>query len=184
MRMFESGRSALNVLFMTAFLLLGTGGFAEQASAQSVVCAGTETATYNPPLTNTQQEEQVTATTSYSPCVVLGVSGISSGTAYSNPPIRDLSCTALLGGGPSIRIINWSNGLSSTLSYTSNVNSVNGLLVVTMTGNISAGLFKGQSAVGVVTVNNLSQADFLTACSGSGVVSLSGPSTLTIAPPL
>ena len=183
MRMFESGRSALNVLFMTAFLLLGTGGFAAQASAQSVVCAGTETATYNPPLTNTQQPQQVTTTTSYSPCVVLGVSGISSGTAYANA-MRDLSCTTLLGGGPATRIINWSNGLSSTFTLTSTVNSVNGLLVVTLTGNISAGLFKDQSAVGVLTVNNLSQADFLTACSGSGVVSLSGPSTLTIAPPL
>ncbi|TKC86767.1 hypothetical protein FAZ69_19125 [Trinickia terrae] len=183
MRIFESGRSAFKTLLVSSFLLLGLAGFATQASAQAVVCSGTETGTFNPPLTNTQQNLQITVSASYSPCLVTGVSGITSA-SVNNQFVRDYACQTLLGGGPGTRVFIWSNGQSSTFSYTATTNSVGGNVVSTLTGNISAGLFQGQSAVVVVTLTSISQADFLTACAGSGITSVSGPTELTILPPL
>ncbi|MGV2287256.1 hypothetical protein AAHK20_00960 [Trinickia sp. YCB016] len=183
MRMFKGGRSMFKALIASAFLMIGLAGWVTQANAQAADCLGTEASTYNVPLTNTQQDLQVTITASYSPCVVTGVSGITSGSVYSQV-MRDLSCQTLLEQGQGTRVINWSNGQSSTFTYTSSINAVNGDYVITLTGNISAGLFQGQSAVDVVTLNSLSQANFLTACAGSGITSVSGPTVLTIAPKL
>ena len=182
MRVLEGGRSVFSALFMLAFLMLGPG-FVAQASAQTAVCTGTDMATYNPALTNTQQNIQITDTKNFNPCLVVGYSGITSATVNSQS-VRDFSCEALLTGGPSERVINWSNRQSSTFSYTSSTSEVNGNLVITFTGNISAGLFVNQSAVAVIVITSLSHADFLTACSGSGITSVSGTATLSIAPPL
>ena len=184
MRVLEGGRSVLNALFASVFLLMGLAGFSTQAVAQAVVCEGTESASYSPPLTNTPQTVQITSTTSYNPCLVTGVSGITSGTVAAQFVRDNFSCQALLNGGPGKGIINWSNAQSSTFSFTATNVGENGLLVATLVGNISAGLFQGQTAIGVITLTNLSEADFLTACSGSGVPALSGTSTLTITPPL
>jgi hypothetical protein len=183
MRMFESGRSALKALLMSAFLLLGMAGFSTQASAQSLNCTGTVMTTLSPPLTNTQRETQVATTGSYSPCLVTGVSGITSGTV-NYQVTRDYSCNTLLGSGSGTTVIQWSNGQSSTFSYTTVTNEVEGNFVIVSTGNISSGLFQNQSAVRVSTLTSLSAADFLTACEGSGITSVSGPSTWTILAPL
>ncbi|WP_157642769.1 hypothetical protein [Burkholderia ubonensis] len=177
------GRSSIKTLFASVFLLVTLTGFCEQAGAQTVICTGSETLSFNPALTNTQRNLVVTDTASLSPCLVVGVSGINSATE-SAQGVANLSCQMLLGGGPATKIIHWSNGQSSTFSYTASSSAINGNFVITQTGNISAGLFKGQSAVGVSTLTSLSQPDFLTACAGSGVTSVSGGTTLTIAPPL
>lgn len=181
MRMFKGRHPMFKTLIASAFLMTGLAGWDTQANAQAVVCSGTEASTYNVPLTNTQQNLQVTITASYSPCVVTGVSGITSGSVYSQV-VRDLSCQTLLEKGQGTRVINWSNGQSSTFTYTSLINAVDGNYVITLTGNISAGLFEGQAAEDVVTLNSLSQAGFLTACAGSGISSVSGPTLLTIDP--
>ncbi|RQS09783.1 hypothetical protein DIE07_15130 [Burkholderia sp. Bp9002] len=179
----NSSRSSIKALFASVLLLITLTGFCEQAGAQTVICTGTETQSFNPALTNTQRNLVVTDTASLSPCLVVGVSGINSATE-SAQGVANLSCQTLLAGGPATKVIHWSNGQSSTFSYTATSSAVNGNFVITQTGNISAGLFKGQSAVGVSTLTSLSQPDFLTACAGSGITSVSGATTLTIVPPL
>ncbi|MGV2287255.1 hypothetical protein AAHK20_00955 [Trinickia sp. YCB016] len=172
----------MNTLLMST-LLLGLSGFATQAHAQSATCLGSETATFNPPMTNTLRNLEITAIASYSTCVVTGVSGITSVTV-DDQFTRSYSCTELLGGGSGTRVFNWSNGQSSTLSYTAYSQVVNGNYVIIFLGKVSVGLFQGQSATVVLTLASLSQANFLTACSGSGITSVNGPSSLTILPPL
>ncbi len=182
MRIFESGRSLFNTLTTAAFLLVGLAGWSIQASAQLVQCIGTDTVTFNPAMTNTAQTLQVGIGSNFSSC--LGDSSVPSGTSdYSIE--RTYSCSALLQGGPGSRVITWSNGQTSTFSYTATTEvSELGEVVLTLTGNISAGLFQDQSAEQVSVLTNLGEPDFATACMGSGVTQLSGPTTLTILPAL
>ncbi|WP_157649708.1 hypothetical protein [Burkholderia ubonensis] len=72
------GRSSIKTLFASVFLLVTLTGFCEQAGAQTVICTGSETLSFNPALTNTQRNLVVTDTASLSPCLVVGVSGINS----------------------------------------------------------------------------------------------------------
>jgi hypothetical protein len=90
----------------------------------------------------------------------------------------------MFGGGPGSKLIDWSNGQSSTFNFTTTADIVDGNFVLALVGDISAGLFKGGSAEDITTLSSQSAKGFLTACEGNGITTVNGVTELTIIPPL
>ncbi|MER6300644.1 hypothetical protein ABT247_13890 [Kitasatospora sp. NPDC001539] len=166
-------------LAASAALLLATvGGLATAPSAHAapqplLSCQGTETLTFQPPLTNTPKPTRVSYAIDLSVCPVGGVtSGTSQGSFTATA-----SCTALSVLPPAFSdTYHWNTGASSTVSYTAPVETaVNGTVTVTDTGTVNSGLDHGSLANETTT---LPQPD-LTTCAGPGVARLSGPYALT-----
>ena len=147
------------------------------AGAVSLVrCAGTESATYSPGLTNTPAPTTVTVNDVLSPCVSALPLWTGSATTSLTIPSASESCDQLLRGGPGSLSVRWSDATTSTFSYNRIVNRVRGEIVVSKTGTISAGRYLGSTALGVVV-----QPGDLTACSTpGGLTSSTGTYTFDI----
>jgi hypothetical protein len=122
----------------------------------------------------------ITGNHSFGPCVNLNNplelrTGTASGT--SSPVTR--SCTDLLNsGGPTIRVIHWSTGTTSTFSYFVNSSIIaGGAIEIVETGSITAGEFAGNTAIADYVIANPD----LTACGGAGVSQFIGSGVFTIA---
>ena len=185
----DGSRMAFKTLVMLTISLAGLMGVCTQAHAQSVICSGTpavgsgtDTVVYGAPLKAAPQDMLLTILSSFSSCLVRGAPGITSATVDSQVQ-RKVSCDTPLAEGPATQVINWSNGQSSTFSYSSRRTSVDGETFVTLLGHISDGLFKNQKAISVFLLASPSESDYLKACSGNGLMSVSGPATLTIFQP-
>ncbi len=159
---------------------IAVGAFASSAQALDVVtCGGSEVTSFSPALTERPQSVLASTTTLYQPCVnVLRPlelrTGVASGTV--GPTVR--TCDDLLTARTGQRTVRWSTGTTSTFSFISTVTALRGgVLQVVQQGSITAGEFSGDTAVGVVL---LTQSD-LDACATTGVASLGGTVTLTIA---
>lgn len=144
-----------------------------------LTCGASQTATFSPSLKTTPQSVAVAVQTQYGPCVnAANLLELRTGTAHAAFPPATLSCDGLLVASPGQRTITWSTGGTSTFSFTAIGNTIaGGVLQVTQTGSITAGEFSGSTAVGVL----LLAAGTLDACDTTGVSSLAGPGTLTIA---
>ncbi|WP_143101857.1 hypothetical protein [Amycolatopsis marina] len=59
---------------------------------------------------------------------------------------REASCLEPIAPFEETRVIKWNNGTSSTFTYLATVSSLPGLDVVTKTGTITGGEFKGSGA--------------------------------------
>ncbi|SAL83159.1 hypothetical protein AWB74_06511 [Caballeronia arvi] len=182
-------RTALKTFVMLTISLTGLVGVCTRAHAQSVICSGTpavgsgtDIVVYGAPLKDTPQDMLLTILSSFSSCMVRGAPGITSATVDSQVQ-RKVSCDTPLAEGPGTQVINWSNGQTSTFSYSSRRTSVDGETFVTLLGNISDGLFKNQRAVSVFLLASPGESDYLKACSSTGLMSVSGPATLTIFQP-
>jgi hypothetical protein len=129
---------------------------AAHALTADVLCAGTETVTYQPGLLLTPQTVNVTVNGILAPCTSSD-RHITSGT-YLQHFTTTLSCSTLLGGLAATRVFNWSDGESSTFSYNRAINDVGGQTTVTFTGTIVSGKFEGDTAIEqvvFVTLNTL-----------------------------
>lgn len=160
------------------------GGLAAVAApsagaASLLTCGASQTATFSPALKTTPQSVAVAVQSQYGPCVnAAHPLELRTGTASAAFPPATLSCDGLLVASPGQRTITWSTGATSTFTFTAVGNTIaGGVLQVTQTGTITAGEFSGSTAVGVL----LLAAGALDACDTTGVSSLTGPGTLTIA---
>lgn len=136
-------------------------------------CVGTETLTFQPPLTTTPVPTQVHFAIDLDQCPAGGVSTGSSAGGFETTA----SCTVLDVLPPAFSdTYEWDTGTSSTATYIAPVETVvNGSLVVTDTGTVTGGL--GQGALANETTT-LPEPNLLT-CSTSGVAQTTGPYALT-----
>lgn len=150
-----------------------------QAQLLPVICpVGSQTATYNPPLTNQTQNIVANIQGSVGQCI--GAQPIISGTYQLTVPFPT-SCNNIGTFPPYSITYNWNTGQSTQVNYTfTSLNLINGEFILTSTGTVVAGLFQGRTVQSNVV---LLQTD-LAACSNQGVPTLAGPQTLTIFPVL
>jgi hypothetical protein len=156
-------------------LLGGTAATAPTANATTLVsCTGTETLTFQPPLTNTPTSTQIHFDIELIHCLLGGVSSASSVGDFT----ATTNCTALTILPPAFSdTYTWNTGASSTVTYTAPVETVvNGTLVVTDTGTVTSGFNNGALANETTTLPQPN----LTACTGAGVAQVNGPYLLTM----
>ncbi|MFC4117338.1 hypothetical protein [Nonomuraea zeae] len=152
---------------------------ATSASAGDVTCTppSSNTATFNPPLTSTPQSTTVSSSTQYGPCVSLAQPAVTSGTrtALLTQP---RSCLDLLTASSITYTITWNTGQTSTVSGNTTTSTAGAVIVFTITGTVTSGLFAGSSAL---QVNVAPSANILLCTAGLGTVpSIYSTVTLTI----
>lgn len=142
-----------------------------------MVCpAGNQTVSFSPGVTLTPRSVSVSFHAALGVCASLTQPQITSGSSSGNVTVT-LDCLDLLSTTTGTQTFRWSDGQSSTLSFTRTVTNVNGQTVITLTGPVTAGLFTGRTAVFTVTEPALD----LTACqSPQGLTSQAGVTTLAI----
>ena len=121
------------------------------ASALDVTCGGSQTTSYTPALTQTPQSVTVSASTQYGPCTSTSVPTLTSGSRSGNFNYSSFSCLNLLQSAAVTYTITWNTGQQSTISGSTTVNTVGGVITVIVTGNVTAGLFAGDSVVQTAT---------------------------------
>ncbi|MEV0613483.1 hypothetical protein AB0I81_09170 [Nonomuraea sp. NPDC050404] len=173
----------LRALALLLGVVLGAALLAPPAAASAggleVTCTppSSNNVTYNPPLTQSPQTVTVSSSVTYNPCVSLTQPTLTSGTR-ANVIVSTRSCPDLLASAPATFTINWNTGQSSTISGTSNTSTAGALIVVAITGTVTAGLFAGAA---VTQVNTAPSAQILLCTLGLGTVSnLTSLVTLTI----
>ncbi|MEU1125903.1 hypothetical protein ABZ371_20630 [Streptomyces sp. NPDC005899] len=72
---------------------------------------------------------------------------MTSGSRSLQVNVPDRTCLALLEAAPSIYTINWNTGQTSTIAGNRTATVVGAALVVTVTGNVTSGLFSGDTVV-------------------------------------
>ncbi|MFD8276200.1 hypothetical protein [Streptomyces flaveolus] len=145
------------------------------AAATLVTCAGTQTISYSPGLTNSPRTVTVQGTNNLGPCVAPNTT-ITAGT-ISFGSTGSYSCQGLLSSTSEVNVVQWSDNTTSTLQVTRTVTKVNGQLVNTFTGSVTAGTFQGASVVWTITNVNLA----LLACeTEAGLTSLTGVDVFTL----
>jgi hypothetical protein len=150
------------------------------AGVLDVTCIppSSETVTINPALTMTPQTVTVTVSTQYAPCTSLSVPALTSGSRQAQFTSPGRSCLTLLDSASVTYTITWNTGQTSTVSGNSTFNMVGAVMVVTITGSVTSGLFTGDTVIQTVT----GPATDITTCTlGLGTVSnLFGLMTLEI----
>lgn len=166
--------AAIIALFLAfAGLLAGAGS---AAAVTLVTCAGTQNLQYSPGLTDTPNTVTASGTNHLGPCVVPNTS-ITSGTITFSAT-GSYSCQDLLGSSEVTNVIQWSDGSSSTLQVTRTATKVNGQLINTFTGSVTAGTFQGATVVWTITSVSLA----LLACqTPQGLTSLTGVDVFSLA---
>lgn len=162
---------AIGLLFGAA---TAAAAIAPAAHASSLLsCEGTETVTFQPPLTNTPALTQVHFAIDLDYCPA---GGVTTGESHGDFPVTT-SCTTLALLPPSFTdTYHWNTGASSTVTYTAPVETVvNATLIVTDTGTVTSGFDQGAAAN---ETTPLPQPAPL-ACATTGVTQLRGPYTLT-----
>src|SRR6185312_672421 len=138
------GRAALGSAAAVACAL----ALAAPASADpvDVTCVTAADLTFSPGLTFTTTPTSITTAGQLGPCVSLSDPTVTSG-SHGSTFSRTTSCLGLLNTGPGTRVFHWSNGQTSSFSFSSTSPYVAGQLVTTLRGTITAGEFAGSSAV-------------------------------------
>lgn len=148
------------------------------ASGLEISCTPSSNAvSFTPALTLTPQSVTVVASTQYSTCISPTQPAVTSGTRGSTI-VMTRSCLDLLSPANQTYTISWNTGQSSTISGTVSTSTVGAVVIYTVTGTVTSGLFAGSS---VVQVNVAPSADILLCTLGLGTVSsLNSAVTLTI----
>ncbi|MGW2277815.1 hypothetical protein [Streptomyces sp. NPDC001770] len=179
-------RAGRAVSALCALAALGTGLFAiptaqaapaSRALVADLACpAGNQNVSFSPGVTLTPRTVSVTYDLALGVCVSLAQPGITGGTSGGTVSLT-LDCLDLLGTSMTTQTFLWSDGQTSTLSFTRTVTIINGQTVLTLTGPVSAGVFSGRSAVLTVVEPAL---DVLACESTLGLRSQAGVTTLII----
>jgi hypothetical protein len=150
---------------------------AAPASADPVdlTCVSSASSTYSPGLSLTTQATSITTAGQLDPCVSVSDPTVTSGT-FGSTFTRTTSCLALLDTGTGTRVFHWSNGNTSSFTFSSTSTYVTGQIVTTLRGTITAGEFAGSSAVQVVAF----VADLTKCLLPGGVTGSTGVGDLTI----
>jgi hypothetical protein len=155
-------------LLAAVALLVLIPGSAVHAAVGDLECTETDSTTYSPGLTDTEQPETVTVddvqTCTSSDRTLTG--GVLATTVHATR-----SCDDLLVSSSGQYTISWNNGNTSTISYSRSSTYVDGTLVIDESGSVTECEFAGDSSTHVVVFANVD----LTAClSDPGLQSLSG----------
>jgi hypothetical protein len=150
-------------------------GPAHAGGALDLTCQGTQKVTYGSGLVLAPKQVIYTAQDDFTSCTSVQDPSIKSGT-YRSTAQSLLSCLGVLTPGAGTKTFTWSNGQTSVFTYTSSATQALGQTVMTLTGTITSGKFKGETAVQVITVTS---GDALS-CFAAGVTTAQGPSTLVI----
>jgi hypothetical protein len=138
-------RTALASLLTAAAIVFSVVATATPATAGvlDVTCLppSSQHTTYTPPLTNTAGPVTVSTSTQYGPCTSTEP-GLTTGSRSGNFNYSSFSCMNLL---------TWNTGQQSTISGSTTVNTAGGVITVIVTGNVTAGLFAGDSVVQTAT---------------------------------
>lgn len=167
-----------STLVVPAAMVIAGTLFVPPAEARShtatATCAGSQTVTYSPGLTDRPRNVTINGTTTLRHCVSATGPTTTGGTSTFTGT-GTFSCTS--GTYTGTRKITWSNGRTSTLSFGSGV-SVNGPeSIVTIKGTVTGGEFAGQKWGGTFTMFTTKP----TACAAqSGLTTASGPLLLSI----
>jgi hypothetical protein len=155
-----------------------SASFTEAAtSSATVLCHGQENITYNPGLTYTPATVQYSGTDTFTSCTSTPPTGITSA-SITFGGTATLSCTAFVPSDTVTEIVNWSNGQTSTWTFTTQViTSPDGELIIVASGPIVAGEFEGAQAR--QTISDLTPNPIACATPG-GVTSESGPTVFEV----
>jgi hypothetical protein len=165
---------ALPKLVLSIFIVMVTGTASITAQALPVICNGTETASFTPALSHTNQSTTVSISQNIGPC------GSSSLTATNNYQVtRDFSCSTFT-GGPGINTFKWSNGEESTYSFNAVIAIINGSFLITQIGTINGGPYTNRPAIGIVELAPGDGGNVLDSCAANGVSNANGAYRLTI----
>jgi hypothetical protein len=164
-------RTALASLITAAAIVFSVVATATPATASTldVTCVppSSDNVIFTPPLTLAPQPVTVSASTQYGPCTSASVPGLTAGSRHTTIN-NTRSCLDLLKSNPVTFTITWNTGQQSTISGNTTVSTAGAVLVVTITGNVTAGLFAGDSVVQTVTGP---ATDILLCTAGLGTVS-------------
>ncbi|MGW0929028.1 hypothetical protein [Streptomyces sp. NPDC002644] len=155
---------------LAALCLAGLGVTAVSSTASAATSSagvldatcplGTETTTYDPPVTLTPTTTDIDITTQLGPCVTTDPA-ITTGTINTSfTAVR--SCVTIGSANNTTLKVTWNDGRSSTINVNFVVNTVGGQVVSTGTGAVLSGPFSGDSAVIVVTGPVLNPLECLT----------------------
>jgi hypothetical protein len=183
-RMRATIRQSLAVLGFSLVIASSTLVEGSPASAQpgTVTCLlGTAVLTFDPPLTNTEKTTDISVHRELGACVSTARPDITTGTSdfHATGPA---GCTRIFVETPMIATILWTSTLTgttetSTLDVTAIANIVQGQLVTTFTGEVTAGVFVGGAFQWVLTVPS---AGLVLCSTTTGVSSMSGSLTTQI----
>jgi len=147
-------RSRLTAALAVVCLLMGGVLVAAPAHGApsgllDVTCTvpSSEATTYSPPLSLTPQTVAFSSTVQYGPCVSLSHPDVTSGSRSLQANVPNRTCLALLETAPSNYTITWNTGQTSTITGNRTATVVGATLVVTVTGNVTSGLFNGDTVV-------------------------------------
>ncbi|MGW8064246.1 hypothetical protein ACVV2G_18715 [Streptomyces ziwulingensis] len=145
---------------ITALVCMTAGALVAAAPANAaasglldVTCVppSSGTTTYTPPLTSTSQVVTSTQQWQFGPCVSTSVPALTSGTVSAVGAPRARSCLELLDSGSATRTIVWNTGQTSTISFNYTTSVAGAVLLFTVTGTVTSGLFAGDSVVATQT---------------------------------
>jgi hypothetical protein len=145
--------------------------------AGKLACAGSQTVTYAPGLTDRPRSVTVHGETTLNRCVSTTDPGITAGTSDFSAVGR-FSCTS--GGYAGLRRVTWNNGRTSTLSFTSEVSVRLGVSVATIKGAVVSGEFTGQRWNGTFTMFTTKP---VACATPRGLATAAGPVLVTIGSP-
>lgn len=169
---------ASSAVFALAVMLLPAAS--ALATTDSLVCNGSNTVTYTPPLTNQPQDVSIHTDIDWNLCVSPSQPGLTSGGVTGAFPLSDWSCVTLLEPAVETLTVTWNTGQTSTYTSTYNSNVIGAVHTVTSVGVVVDGLFEDHT----ITTNYTGPAlDILTCTAGLGTVSkIEQVATLAIAP--
>ncbi len=174
--------NAFSIFIASAILLFLAGitifltPVAHAAATVDLACTGTNSINYSPGITPNPQSVTVTEQGSLTSCLVSSDSTLPSG-SYTSSGTGQVSC--VFGSGISATATyHWKNNKTSTVTYTSNINvNPNGVTIITDTGIITAGEFKGDNIVQTDTFIPTT----LPACTGaSALTAITGTLQMTV----
>jgi hypothetical protein len=145
------------------------------ADPVDVTCVTSADLSFSPGLTFATTPTSITTAGQLGPCVSVSDPTVTSGT-HGSTFSRTTSCVGLLNTGPGTRVFHWSNGQTSSFTFSSTSTYVAGQLVTTLRGTITAGEFAGSSAVQVATF----AADLTKCLQPGGLTGATGVGNLTI----
>lgn len=175
---------AAAVLASVTTCVMAAAGAADAAASDQddvalVVCTGTATQNYSPPLSTTNRSTHITSTHTYPSCLDARLDPqlpavTSAGTALDYT--TDANClVAPPVTHPPLDIV-WSNGQHSYATVTTVVTRSTGSTIVTSIGTVGSGLFAGHVIHEVVVYPSLD----VVGCLTTGVTSVSGVTTLEV----
>lgn len=173
----------LSLVVVVAGAMLSTPAAPVHAQGLALLaCNGHNSTTFSPGITNQLQDVTYVGDDTFACTPPAGNTELTGGTVHVTVPNSPLTCSLLIAPGIEDRVVpyNWNDGEQSSITYTlAAVVTTGGDIVITETGSVTSGLYRGYPSVLVTTLFD----GILNNCgTDEGQVSVAGQETLTILP--